>query len=875
VRVGIFFGGAAREREVSYAGGRTVYDLLDRRRFVPVPIFLDAYHRPVRLQPEKLYYGMITDFFPPPQALPAQVRFPLYAEQLWHPKSSAYLRALSELGPLLSWESLGETIDFAFLVLHGLGGEDGSIQGLLEQVGLPYVGTGIGSSAWGMDKARQRPWLSAHGFPVPAYTILPRRLLWEAPHDITQHVLDTLGLPCVLKHPLQGSTIGVAICRQAEEILEAFYRCSFTWPVEWLSQPPLPRLLDLQEGLSLPLLYRDREGIPRQIIHTYTDLQNFLRRLPTHGWVEAWDAPEHLLAEAFIAGEEFSVILLETPDGTLTALPPTHIRKESALYDYRAKYLSGISSKHTPSPHLPNETIQQQAERLGTAAGIEVYARIDGIVAPDGQIYFNDPNTTSGMLPASLLFHQAAEVGFTPTGFLSYLIDRSLARVRTGPLRGFERRLQPLHRPTQVQEQTPRRRVAVIFGGPSTERHISVESGRNVYQKLSSRYEVIPLFLRQVGEDIQLWELPPRLLFKDNADDIAAHLSGGEIPPSTLRSRERLTNVEAYERILTYPARPVRWEELPGRVDFVFLALHGRPGEDGTVQTILEELRLPYNGSRPAVCALLMDKYATHEHLQKHGFRVPPHVRVKRADWQEDPESVLRLLSERLGNYPWIGKPTDEGCSSAVRILSDTETVRTYLSVMLRDGEEIPPAWQKALAILPGEPFPRKNEVLIESYLHSRPGERWIEVTAGLITHTEGDTIRYEVFLPSETVKAEGILRLEEKFLAGAGQNVTPARLFPEDPAQNHAALQKVQAEVAAIAQAVGIHGYARVDGFVQIVEATGEVHFWTLEVNTLPGLTPATVFFHQAVLAGYQPLAVLEHIMREGQAKAQQKVTL
>jgi D-alanine-D-alanine ligase-like ATP-grasp enzyme len=52
-------------------------------------------------------------------------------------------------------------------------------------------------------------------------------------------------------------------------------------------------------------------------------------------------------------------------------------------------------------------------------------------------------------------------------------------------------------------------------------------------------------------------------------------------------------------------------------------------------------------------------------------------------------------------------------------------------------------------------------------------------------------------------------------------------------------------------------------------------VHFWTLEVNTLPGLTPATVFFHQAVLAGYQPLAVLEHIMREGQAKAQQKVTL
>jgi UDP-N-acetylmuramate--alanine ligase len=76
--------------------------------------------------------------------------------------------------------------------------------------------------------------------------------------------------------------------------------------------------------------------------------------------------------------------------------------------------------------------------------------------------------------------------------------------------------------------------MAVIFGGPSTERHISVESGRNVYQKLSSQYTVIPLFLRQVGEKIELWELPPRLLFKDNADDIAAHLGVEEFLPLQL-----------------------------------------------------------------------------------------------------------------------------------------------------------------------------------------------------------------------------------------------------------------------------------------------------------------------------------------------------
>jgi D-alanine-D-alanine ligase len=129
--------------------------------------------------------------------------------------------------------------------------------------------------------------------------------------------------------------------------------------------------------------------------------------------------------------------------------------------------------------------------------------------------------------------------------------------------------------------------------------------------------------------------------------------------------------------------------------------------------------------------------------------------------------------------------------------------------------------------------------------------------------------VRYEVFFPSETVKETAILRLEEKFLAGAGQNVTPARLFPQDPAQNEKALRQVQSEVEAIAQAVGIHGYARVDGFVRVIEATGEVQFWTLEINALPGLTPATVFFHQAVLAGYKPLDILVHLIREGQQKA------
>lgn len=863
MRVGILLGGASREREVSYAGGRTVYDLLDRRKFQPVPLFLDAFHRFVRIQPRYLYYGMISDFFPPPDKVPIEVHFPLYAEYLYYPESSAYMNALTRLGALLSLETLAQEIDFAFLVLHGCGGEDGSIQGLLEQLGIPYLGTGIGSSAWGIDKARQRSWLKAHGFAVPPYQVIPRSMLWEASsEELTEMIRAAVGFPCVVKHPWQGSTIGVAACHTPEQLYENLFRCAFTLPVGKLPSVPTAELLDLTEGLGLPLLYRDRQGIARELITDWKELTYFLKRRPQQGFVEAWDAPPYLLIEQFVHGEEFSVIVIDTPEGSKVALPPTHIRKASTVYDYRAKYLSGISSKKTPSPDLPNALIQREAERLATAAGLEVYSRLDGLITPDGTVFFNDPNTTSGMLPASLLFHQAAEVGFTPTDFLTYLIETSLRAPRMGTARGFLKR----HRLTlsNLTKEAPaeRSRIAVIFGGNSSERHISLESGRNVANKLASSYEVLPLFL-YVGEgELTLWELPPRLLFKDNADDVAAALTQQSMPPEVASIHARLAKAAPLHP--TYAARPISWDTLRREVDFAFLALHGRPGEDGTLQQRLDALGIPYNGSPPAVCALLMDKYATQSYLASGGFKVPRHYRVEKHLWQKNPEAVLDTVERYFGTYPLIAKPVDEGCSTGVRVIPDRHFLKTYLEALFRDEESLNPRLRKSLSLHPDEPFPPKSEALLETYLH---GPEWVEVTIGVITHTTPQSKRYEAFLPSETVKETGILRLEEKFLAGAGQNITPARLYPDRPEWNEHALRVIQREAEAVAAYLGIHGYARIDGFVRR-PGGGQAELWVIEVNTLPGLTPATVFFHQAVLAGYTPLEILEHIIAEGRRR-------
>jgi UDP-N-acetylmuramate--alanine ligase len=152
IRVGIFFGGASREREVSFAGGRTVYDNLDKNLFEPVPFFVDEFGNFVHLKWEYIYRGTIRDFYPPVEYLPNNCPYQLYSENLEiHPSERKSM--LSKIGEVVSPDQLSSQIDVAFLALHGMKGEDGSIQGLLEWYGIPYTGSGVLPSAIGINKA--------------------------------------------------------------------------------------------------------------------------------------------------------------------------------------------------------------------------------------------------------------------------------------------------------------------------------------------------------------------------------------------------------------------------------------------------------------------------------------------------------------------------------------------------------------------------------------------------------------------------------------------------------------------------------------------------------------------------------------------------
>ena len=192
--------------------------------------------------------------------------------------------------------------------------------------------------------------------------------------------------------------------------------------------------------------------------------------------LEGLHSESAVLIESFIEGREFSCIVVRTETGEIKALPPTEIIKGKEIYDYRSKYLPGMSRKQTPID-LPNAEIQKIREaciELFEFFRFDVYARIDGFYKADGSIILNDPNTTSGMLPSSFFFHQAAEIGLNPSQFLTFLIRQSLSeRLKANPLHPIITiMLQELDAyMAQLKDgDSPQTKVAVIMGGYSTER---------------------------------------------------------------------------------------------------------------------------------------------------------------------------------------------------------------------------------------------------------------------------------------------------------------------------------------------------------------------------------------------------------------------
>lgn len=888
IKVGIFFGGPSREREISFAGGRTVYDNLNKAIFEPLPIFVDSYRNFILLDWAYIYKGSIRDFFPPVDSLPESPNaFQIYQESLGELSDAELDQLLGQIGQRIEPSELPQLINVAFLALHGIYGEDGQIQQQLADLKIPYTGSGVTASQLGMDKARQKEVMGQKGFPCPKVITLNKpEWLDRGDKDYFEAAKEQIGFPMVIRPANQGSSIGVSIIQESEGTRgfhQAMDQAFFRWrlPVlKWSEKSAEEKvayvrdLTDIRHGLGFPLKlkYQEHEAT---YYHPET-LLAYLNGLPEESdgvaLLEADQSEEKVIIEEFIDGKEFSCIVIRMEDGSSVALPPTEIIKGQELFDYRSKYMPGLSRKLTPIdlPDPQINAIRQECVRLFEELDFQTYARIDGFITEEN-IFLNDPNTTSGMLPSSFFFHQAAEIGLNPSQFLTYIIRTSIQeRIGEEQEKASYKALLAVvdDAISSLQnQQKERKKIGVVLGGYSAERHISVESGRNIFEKLASSedYEAIPVFLTGSAENYEFYQLPINLLLKDNADDIRDKIKTWKAHPiieDIKQACKSITDKYASAGVVFAPQQ-LTVDQLAKKVDGVFIALHGRPGEDGQLQLQLDAKGIPYNGSGVKSSSLTINKYKTLQTLKANGFKVAGQLLLGKGIYESDPNSFYQEV-EATFSYPLVAKPVDDGCSAAVKVLKDREQLEAFTRLIFRPKGTDDPSSREVLELQPQEEFPAKEDILFEQLITRDEGVHFLEITGGLLTrYNEDGELVYEVFDPSETLSSGAVLSLEEKFLAGEGQNITPAR-FASTAGNYESVATQVKADLEKAAKILNVQGYARIDAFVRVL-ADGTAETQIIEVNSLPGMTPATCIFHQAAAAGYKPYEFIDRILTFG----------
>ena len=339
-------------------------------------------------------------------------------------------------------------------------------------------------------------------------------------------------------------------------------------------------------------------------------------------------------------------------------------------------------------------------------------------------------------------------------------------------------------------------KIAVLCGGLSPERNVSISSGTKIAGALKENgHQVVLLDMffgleDYTGDIARVFDDPPALggtRIDESAPDLEA-----------VRAQRKLRSPSLFGAHVL---------EVCAMADIVFLALHGRTGEDGRVQATLDLLGIPYTGSGYLGSAIAMDKDLTKRIVAPLGVKTPAWMLV-----ESDGMDIDAVIAQ--AKLPRVVKPDDSGSSIGVSIANDAAELRTALEAAAREG----------------------SRILVEQYVRGR------EVQIGIL----GDKA-----LPSiEIIPAVGFYDYRNKYQPGAAKEITPAEI----PAETE---QRLADAALTVFRALNLSAYSRADF---ILDDAGEL--WFLEINTLPGMTPTSLVPQEAAAVGISYSELCEQII-------------
>jgi D-alanine-D-alanine ligase len=351
-RVAVLFGGRSAEHEISCLSARSVIDALDPDRIEVVPIGISRDGRWHRLSG------------PPP--LPAETgRMPEVTEG-----SGADVELAAEAGSreLVAADGSREPIDVVFPVLHGPFGEDGTVQGLLELAGVPYVGAGVLSSAVGMDKDVQKRLFLHAGLPVGPFETVHEKE-WGDDPEPTEAAAEALGYPVFTKPASLGSSVGVS---------------------------SVPSSRELAAGLD-----------------------------------EAFRYGRYALIEKAAPGAREIECAVLGNDEPVASVAGEIVPEGHAFYDYEAKYLDEHGARLLIPADLKPEVLEE-VQRLAVAAFRTVrcagMARVDFFLLGEDELWLNEINTVPGFTSISMYPKLWEASGLPYDELIDRLLDLAIER---------------------------------------------------------------------------------------------------------------------------------------------------------------------------------------------------------------------------------------------------------------------------------------------------------------------------------------------------------------------------------------------------------------------------------------------------------------
>ena len=566
IKIGVFFGGVSREREISFAGAKTVSQIINHSLFEPVYILVDSLGKFIKINPVQFEHKAISHFYPTQDSIPEEYDefSPVYVETLEDLTKEKHRKLMEEIGTPIPAENLSEHIDFALLMLHGTFAEDGMLQGLFEWLQIPYSGCGIFSSSFSIDKHLQQVINKKFNLgDARKYHMMPKDE-WRKCNreEVFEMLKSKLGLPLVIKAPYQGSSIGVSILKADD--LDAFVKAVnsslFARQIskeEWTSLTMPERkeyvnvLMSLEKGIGLPVVFEERSllggNLGEQIIYSpiklIEKLNDFFSYSDEDATLFSFESEDMVLFEQHLSGKEFSCGVIQDVNLEAVALPPTEIITTAKVYDFEAKYLPNASKKRIPID-IPTDkiiAIQERCKTIFQTFKFDACARIDGFYTDENTIEIIDINTLPGMSPTSLIFRQAAEIGLSPTNFMTYLIHQSLnCRVHTAKRPYFFRQLFKKLDGELLDKNYQNKKEVAIFFDENT-----FEEARKSFNSIASEGKQNPfcVFLKSENDQTTLYKLPVSFLLKPNIEEVVENLEK-EIHPAishTIENAKELT----------------------------------------------------------------------------------------------------------------------------------------------------------------------------------------------------------------------------------------------------------------------------------------------------------------------------------------------